>query len=336
MFQGISNFFNKDKDSNKDKEKEPIEAEVSNPDATEEPPSPRDAAVINIHELNEKQQKAMQQIREQVSQLTLTETQRSFCSNDHCLRRYLQARDFNVAKALDMLKGSLKWREEYNPEYIDIEQMRYEGHTGKMYIMGADKQSRPIVYMKPANQNTTDYAGQVRLLVWTIEKAISIMNDNRTEEQIEKQPIEQMDWIMDLSGYSSKTAPPFATSKQMLDILLSHYPERMGVCFMVDAPTVFHMFFKLVSPFLTKRTRSKIVFVNGNAEQKRATIAKHVNTDQLEKDYGGDSEFVFTQEYWETQVQEEIQRQKRNNTYKEPSGTTNADNNNNTDNNTAN
>ena len=40
-----------------------------------------------------------------------------FCS-DACIARYLRARNWNVKKAVKMLKASLKWRREYKPEEI--------------------------------------------------------------------------------------------------------------------------------------------------------------------------------------------------------------------------
>lgn len=40
-----------------------------------------------------------------------------FCS-DACILRYLRARNWNVKKAVKMLKSSLKWRLEFKPEDI--------------------------------------------------------------------------------------------------------------------------------------------------------------------------------------------------------------------------
>lgn len=38
--------------------------------------------------------------------------------NDGCLRRYLEARNWNVEKSKKMLEESLKWRETFKPEEI--------------------------------------------------------------------------------------------------------------------------------------------------------------------------------------------------------------------------
>ena len=34
-----------------------------------------------------------------------------------------------------------------------------------------------------------------------------------------------MTWILDMAGYSQKTAPPLSVSKQTVQILQAHYPE---------------------------------------------------------------------------------------------------------------
>jgi len=59
---------------------------------------------------------------EQISELkaalgTLSARGEKYCS-EACLKRYLEARNWNVAKARKMLEESLKWRAAYRPEDI--------------------------------------------------------------------------------------------------------------------------------------------------------------------------------------------------------------------------
>nr|CAB3498385.1 unnamed protein product [Digitaria exilis] len=62
-----------------------------------------------------------------------------YCS-EACLKRYLEARNWNVAKSRKMLEESLKWRAAYKPEDI--------------------------------RWNTSSHEGQIRFLVYTLENAI--------------------------------------------------------------------------------------------------------------------------------------------------------------------
>ena len=59
-----------------------------------------------------------EQIAELKSALeTLSARGEKYCS-EACLKRYLEARNWNVAKSRKMLEDSLKWREAYRPEDI--------------------------------------------------------------------------------------------------------------------------------------------------------------------------------------------------------------------------
>lgn len=78
---------------------------------------------------------------------------------------------------------------------------------------------RPVIYMRPRLENTTNYDNQIRLLVYTLEKANSII-DQRTDLNEH-----QMVWIIDFKGYSAKNAPPMSVSRKTLDVLSSHNVE---------------------------------------------------------------------------------------------------------------
>jgi hypothetical protein len=91
-----------------------------------------------------------------------------------------------------MLRNSLEWREEYKPELISAEDLREEASTGKMYRRGFDKSGRPVVYMSPGKENSTDYVRNVKLLIYTLERTVDSMPDG----------VEQMTWMIDFNGYS--------------------------------------------------------------------------------------------------------------------------------------
>ncbi|PWZ52857.1 Random slug protein 5 [Zea mays] len=114
---------------------------------------------------------------EQISELkaalgTLSARGEKYCS-EACLRRYLEARNWNVAKSRKMLEESLKWRAAYKPEDIRWPDVSVEAETGKMYRASfRDREGRTVVVMKPTKQNTSSHEGQIRFLVYTLENAI--------------------------------------------------------------------------------------------------------------------------------------------------------------------
>ncbi|KAK3016607.1 hypothetical protein RJ639_006485 [Escallonia herrerae] len=83
---------------------------------------------------------------------TLSGRSAKFCT-DACLRRYLEARSWNVEKAKKMLEETLKWRSTYKPEEIRWHEVAHEGETGKVSRANFhDRMGRPVLIMRPGMQ----------------------------------------------------------------------------------------------------------------------------------------------------------------------------------------
>jgi hypothetical protein len=85
-----------------------------------------------------------------------------------------------------------------------------------------------------------------------------------------------------------------------LNILQTHYPERLGTSLILNVPFVIHAFFKIVSPFIDPITRNKMKFNPKPVEDGLFTA------DELFKDggWGGSRDFVWDHEkYWKPFVQ---------------------------------
>ncbi|KAL1547028.1 phosphatidylinositol transfer protein 3-like [Salvia divinorum] len=173
-----------------------------------------------------------------------------YCS-DGCIARYLRARNWNTKKATKMLKASLKWRSEYMPEEIRWDDVAAEAETGKIYRSAyKDKHGRPVLVMRPRCQNTKSIKGQIKYLVYCMENAIL----NLGEEQ------EQMVWLIDFHGFSLSNVS-LKVTKETAHVLQNHYPERLGVAILYDAPKIFEPFWKMAKPFLEPKTANKVKFV---------------------------------------------------------------------------
>ncbi|EKX40436.1 hypothetical protein GUITHDRAFT_164667 [Guillardia theta CCMP2712] len=220
--------------------------------------------------------------------------QRSYCT-DYTLKRYLHARKFDVAKAFNMLTATLAWRKDFDVESISMLKVRGNGETGKVVVRGADREGRPILFLRPGQENSKDdHDGNLKHLVYELERAVACMDELRG--------VGKMLVILDLQHYSMSNAPPMKTSRATLHILQDHYPERLAKFLIIDAPWLFQGFFKIISPFIDKETAAKLVFVNGKtAEAKREVLSKFVELNRLPKSiYGdlGDEEFFTADEYF--------------------------------------
>ena len=68
--------------------------------------------------------------------------------------------------------------------------------------------------------------------MYTIEKAIKEMPEG----------VSQMVWMIDFKGFSISSSPPISQCMEILNVLSNHYPERLGLAFIIDTPFIFNVF----------------------------------------------------------------------------------------------
>lgn len=92
-----------------------------------------------------------------------------------------------------------------------------------------------LIFYLPIFQNTTSAEDNVRHLVYLLENAIL----NLPEGQ------EQMSWLIDFTGFSLNTSVSVKTSREIINILQNHYPERLAVAILYSPPRVFQALWKV-------------------------------------------------------------------------------------------
>ncbi|CAG8467105.1 8688_t:CDS:2 [Gigaspora margarita] len=226
----------------------------------------------------------------------LHQTERSWVT-DACLKRYLRASKWYLSEAKARIKYTLEWRREYKPADIEPERVEPEVVTGKMHINGFDKHGRPIIYLRPGLENTKAGPRQVLAVVFMFESAIKLMPKD----------VENVVIIVDFHECSARKSPGLGIAREFMHVLGSHYPERLAMSLVVNAPWYFWGFFKLIAPFIDPVTKNKIKFVDlenpdrMKSDPQWANILDEIDRNQLESEYGGDQEFVYNFEiYWDT------------------------------------
>lgn len=218
-----------------------------------------------------------------------------YCT-DACLRRYLEARNWNIGKAKKMLEESLKWRSTYRPEEIRWHEVANEGETGKVYRANFhDRYGRTVLILRPGKQNTAAGDNQIRHLVYLIENAIL----NLPEGQ------EQMSWLIDFTGWSLNTNVPIRTARDSSNILQNHYPERLAIAFLYNPPRIFEAFWKVVKYFLDAKTFQKVKFVYPKNTESVEVMSSYFDVDNLPTELGGKVKLEYDHEEFSRMMAED-------------------------------
>ena len=187
--------------------------------------------------------------------------------------RYLCARQWNAVKAQSMLLDTIKWRKDFDLKGLHDgwqSVIAEENATGKGYVRGLSTAGNALLYLRPKHENTFNHDGNLKHLVYNMERAMRVMEaDGRGAEKLVL--------LIDYDGYSLLNAPPMKTSTETLSILQNHYPERLFRAYCIRPPWIFNAFWTMISPFIDPVTYQKIVMVNGN----RKEIAQKLSSDGI-------------------------------------------------------
>ncbi|KAG6486470.1 CRAL-TRIO domain-containing protein C23B6.04c-like [Zingiber officinale] len=218
-----------------------------------------------------------------------------YCT-DECLRRYLVARKWDVAKSKKMLEETVEWRSSYKPEEIRWREVAEEGETGKAYRADFhDREGRTVIVMRPAKQNTSSQENQLRHLVYLLENAII----NLPEKQ------EDMMWLIDFTGWSLSNAVPIKQAREIANILQNHYPERLGFAFLYNPPRIFEAFWKVVKYFLDPKTFQKVKFVYPKNQESMEVMSEFFDLDVLTAEFGGRNKTEYEHEAFSKMMEED-------------------------------
>lgn len=143
-----------------------------------------------------------------------------------CLLRYLRATKWVTADAAKRLLGTLIWRREYGIETLTGDYVSPENETGKQIIFGYDIAARPCLYLNPGRQNTEPSPRQVQHLVFMLERVISLTGPGQ----------ETLALLINFktSKSRSNTSPGLGQGREVLNILQTHYPERLGRALIIN------------------------------------------------------------------------------------------------------
>ncbi|KAL5053194.1 hypothetical protein RYX36_033876 [Vicia faba] len=209
--------------------------------------------------------------------------------SDVILLKFLRARDFKVKEALTMIKNTIRWRKEFGIEELLDEKLGDELEK-VVYMHGFDKENHPVCYNiygefqnKELYKKTfSDEDKRQNFLRWRIrflEKSIRNLDFNN----VDACTIVHVNDLKDSPG-PGKWELRQAT-KQALQLFQDNYPEFVAKQVFINVPWWYLAVNRMISPFLTQRTKSKFVFAGPS--KSTHTLLSYIAPEQLPVKYGG-------------------------------------------------
>lgn len=177
------------------------------------------------------------------------------CDNpDGLLLRFLRARKWDVDKALVMMVATMKWR----AKEMDVAGIVRRGELGaikegdegfmkqlrmgKSFLHGADKEGRPICYIRVKLHKAGDQ-DERSLEAYTIY----VME---TARLMLRRPVDTACVVFDMTDFGLANMD-YTPVKFMIKCFEAHYPESLGICLVHKAPWVFQGIWVSSSSFLS-------------------------------------------------------------------------------------
>ncbi|CAN6337524.1 unnamed protein product [Urochloa humidicola] len=211
---------------------------------------------------------------------------------DTVLLKFLRAREFKVKEAMAMLKSAVLWRKRFG---ID-ELLGAGGDLGLpelesvVFYRGADREGHPVCYnvygefqdKELYEKAFGDEEKRERFLKWRIQ-----LLERGIREQLDFSPsgICSMVQVTDLKNSPPMLGKHRAVTRQALALLQDNYPEFVAKKVFINVPWWYLAANKVMSPFLTQRTKSKIVFCSPGKSAE--TLFRYIAPEQVPVQFGG-------------------------------------------------
>ncbi|GFP95927.1 patellin-4 [Phtheirospermum japonicum] len=213
---------------------------------------------------------------------------------DVVLLKFLRAREFKINDAFEMLRKTLSWRREFKIDSILEEEFGAE-LVSAAYMSGADRHGHPICYNifgVLENEALASEEKREQFLRWRVqlmEKGVQKLDFKADGVN----SLVQINDLRNLPGPSKKEVR--AAVDKAVALLQDNYPEFVAKNIFINVPFWYFAYHSLLSPFLTQRTRSKLVFARPSKVTE--TLLKYIPIQEIPIQYGGikiENDFEFS------------------------------------------
>ncbi|KAK7506001.1 hypothetical protein BaRGS_00002723 [Batillaria attramentaria] len=238
-----------------------------------------------VGDLSPKQESALKQIKENLSDLLKPE------HDDHFLLRFLRARNFDLKKTELMLRNDFAWRKQIGADTI-LDDYIIPAAMEKYYpggVCGQDKEGS-LVWIDPVGRS--DPKGLMRSLRKqdVMKSKVKVLESMYRRFALltrdQGRLVDQIVIVFDMEHFGMKHLwkPGVDGWIELIQMFEDHYPETLKKCFVVNAPKIFPIAYNLIRPILSEDTVKKIQIHGTNYKQ---ALMKHIDADQLPVHWGG-------------------------------------------------
>ncbi|CAL4900904.1 unnamed protein product [Urochloa decumbens] len=209
---------------------------------------------------------------------------------DTVLLKFLRAREFKVKEAMAMLKSAVLWRKRFGIDELLGTDLGLPELESVVFYRGADREGHPVCYnvygefqdKELYEKAFGDEEKRERFLKWRIQ-----LLERGIREQLDFSPsgICSMVQVTDLKNSPPMLGKHRAVTRQALALLQDNYPEFVNKKVFINVPWWYLAANKVMSPFLTQRTKSKIVFCSPGKSAE--TLFRYIAPEQVPVQFGG-------------------------------------------------
>jgi phosphatidylinositol/phosphatidylcholine transfer protein len=216
--------------------------------------------------------------------------------HEHCIMRFVVARKFDIPAAVDQYMGMLEWRaknrvDNWRTDSRVARSMHLRQVSPELFY-GFDKNGHPS-WISRAGQLQPEAIAHVsiqdiiNLHVFGMEYSLE-----RCKQSYKKgsKYAEKFSNIVDLAGLNLGHRKVLDVFKHINAVDERNYPETLAHTFVVNAPGVFTMIWKIIKPWMDPVTAAKVFVLGSDFKEE---LLKHYDADQLPVEYGGTADVVL-------------------------------------------
>ncbi|PWZ31328.1 Patellin-5 [Zea mays] len=209
---------------------------------------------------------------------------------DTVLLKFLRAREFKVKDAMAMLKSAVLWRKRFGITSLLDADLGLTELENVVFYRGTDREGHPVCYNVYGEFQDKDLYEKAfgddekreRFLKWRIQ-----LLERGILSKLDFSPsgICSMVQVTDLKNSPPMLGKHRAVTRQAVTLLQDNYPEFIAKKVFINVPWWYLAANKMMSPFLTQRTKSKFVFAS--PAKSAATLFRYIAPEQVPVQFGG-------------------------------------------------